>query len=95
MAHRVKIDASFKAAEVKDWDPESELSRALKEREAFLEAHPRMRCYQREIDRVLENSGSAENRLSVLCLMIEGKLQELRQQLQKLYSILMPILSQP
>ncbi len=95
MAHRVRIDASAKAAGVRDWDPESALDKALKEREAFLAAHPRMRRYQREIDRVLENSGSPENRLSVLCIMIEGKLQELRQQLRNLYNILMPILSQP
>ncbi len=94
MAHRVKIDASAKAAMAGNWDPESALDRALKEREAFLEAHPRMRRYQREIDRVLDNSGPAENRLSVLCLMIEGKLQELREQLQNLYNILMPILTQ-
>ncbi len=93
MAHRVKIDASAKAAGIQDWDPESALNKALKEREAFLEAHPGMRPFQREIDRVLENSGPPENRLSVLCLMIEGKLQELREQLQNLYNLLVPILT--
>jgi len=61
------------------------LEKAKKELEAFLEAHPHMIAYQKEIDRVLDSS---TNRLEVIGIMLAGKLSDLNCLLQELvYSL--------
>ena len=47
---------------------------ALKERDALLEERPDLQEYQKEIDRLLDNAGTPENRMTVLALMMEAKI---------------------
>lgn len=63
----------------------SELGKtARKERDALLERRPKLREFQKEIDRRLENAGNLENRMAVLGLMIEANLNELQKHLSRL-----------
>lgn len=58
--------------------------KARKERDQLLREHPKLRKFQKEIDRCLDRSGNSENRMTVLGIMIEGRLKELRRQLSRL-----------
>jgi hypothetical protein len=64
------------------------LDKAIKDRDEFLERHPHQRKFQEEIDRILDNSGSAKNRMLVLAMLIEGKLSELHQAIVDLQAAL-------
>ena len=70
-----------------NWDPNQLLTEALAEKAEFLSKHPRHRKFQNEIDRILEKAGSPENRMTVLAILMEGKLIELHQELKKLNAI--------
>lgn len=59
---------------------------ALEEIENLLENHPNLLAHQKEIERRLENSGNAENRMAVLGFMIEANLYELQKRLSHLIS---------
>jgi len=61
---------------------------ARKERDRLIEEYPDLREYQKEIDRCLDNAGSAENRMAVLAVMIEAKLKELQDELSHLSVVL-------
>ncbi len=62
-----------------------ELDKAKKELEEFLDAHPNLREYQNEIDRVLDSS---TDRLEVIAVMLAGKLSDLHCHMQDLlYSL--------
>lgn len=82
--------------EVKGKDPSVEnhvtsndlLQKALGERERFLERHPRLRSYQAEIDRLLDNSGNSQGRMAVLGMLMQGKLLELQKELCSLNEVL-------
>ena len=64
---------------------ECELEKAKKELDEFLDAHPYMREYQNEIDRVLDSS---TERLEVISMMLAGNLSDLHCQMQELlYSL--------
>lgn len=60
------------------------LAQALAERDAFLDAHPRMRTMQSEIDEMLMKAGPVENRMAVLGALMEFKLDELKGALVRL-----------
>ena len=60
---------------------------ALEERDSFLENHPNLKEFQKEIDRLLQNAGSFENRMAVLGILMGAKLKDLQLQLCKLESI--------
>jgi flagellar motility protein MotE (MotC chaperone) len=64
---------------------------ARKERDRLLKEYPDLREYQKEIDRRLDNAGSAENRMAVLAVMIEAKLKELQDELSHLSVVLQEI----
>ena len=64
---------------------------ARKERNRLLKEYPNLREYQKEIDRCLDNAGSAENRMAVLAVMIEAKLKELQDELSHLSLVLQEI----
>ena len=64
---------------------------ARKERNRLLKEYPNLREYQKEIDRCLDNAGSAENRMAVLAVMIEAKLKELQDELSHLSFVLQEI----
>ena len=57
---------------------------AQKELYRLLEERPQLKEFQEEIDRRLENAGTFENRMAVLGIMIEAKLNELQHQLSNL-----------
>lgn len=57
---------------------------AQKERDQLLKERPKLKKFQNEIDRILDNSGNSENRMSVLGILIEGRLKELQSQLSRL-----------
>ena len=66
----------------KDW---AAIGKAAKEaRRRLLEERPELKAYQEEIDRLLNQAGNAENRLAVLSFMVESKLRELQEQIQKI-----------
>ena len=87
MSNRVRLPSSQQRHDA-PWNPEAALARALAEKAEFLNQHPEYRKYQKEIDRLLDNAGDMENRMAVLAMLMEGKLIELHQNLQKLNGIL-------
>lgn len=84
MAHRLSLPDPGRRTPKAPWEPEQYLAAAMRERAAFLERHPQYRSLQDEIDLMLDKAGSAENRMAVLALLMEGKLLELQGQLQRL-----------
>ena len=71
------------------WNPDAALAEALAEKAQFLRNHPQHQHYQDEIDAILDKAGSSENRMTVLAMLMEGKLIELQQELKKLNGILL------
>jgi len=65
--------------------------RARLERDRLLREHPHLQAYQDEIDHMLEGAGSTENRMAVLGLMMEAKLNELKDQLSRLSQCLQAV----
>jgi len=65
--------------------------RARLERDRLLKEHPHLQAYQDEIDRMLAGAGSSENRMAVLGLMMEAKLNELQDQLSRLAQCLQAV----
>ena len=90
MAHHIHLNKHHRRTD-EAWDPDHELEEALKQRTLFLDRNPRYRGFQREIDGMLDKAGSAENRMAVLALLIEGKLIELHSRLKQLNRILLSI----
>jgi dsDNA-specific endonuclease/ATPase MutS2 len=66
---------------------------ARKVRDRLLKENPGLKEYQKEIDRCLDNAGSAENRMAVLAVMIEAKLKELQDELSHLSFVLQEIVT--
>lgn len=60
---------------------------ADKELSSLLENHPCLHHYQDEIERLLMNSGSFENRKAVLDILIEANLEKLKNHLASLSAI--------
>jgi hypothetical protein len=87
MAHRFKLNIPAQRTPAGSWDPEQRLAQALREREIFLENKPQHLKLQHEIDQLLEKAGTAENRMAVLAILMEGKMIELHSQLQRLSHI--------
>lgn len=87
MANRLRIELPDRGHDA-PWNPEKALAIALADKMAFLDQHPEYREFQREIDRLLDKAGNSENRMTVLAMLMEGKLVELHQQLQKLNKLL-------
>lgn len=88
MANRIKLGLPDRGHDT-PWNPEKALAIALAEKMEFLEQHPEYREFQQEIDRLLDKAGSSENRMTILAMLMEGKLVELHQQLQKLNKLLL------
>ena len=86
MAHKLTIENRAEATEL-SWDAESALADAIAERSQFLEKNPQHREYQSEIDMILDKAGTSDNRMTVLAMLIEGKLIEMSQQFRKLSGI--------
>ena len=64
------------------------LQTALAKRERFLDRRPHLRAYQAEIDRILDNSGTPEGRMTVLGMLLQGKLLDMQSEFCKLNKIL-------
>ncbi|MDJ0781456.1 MAG: hypothetical protein QNJ22_05760 [Desulfosarcinaceae bacterium] len=65
------------------------LQHALAARDRYLEQNPHLRPFQAEIDRLLDKSGNREGRLAVLGTLMQGKLLDLRRELNKLNEVLL------
>lgn len=64
------------------------LQEALANRERYLEGHPHLRDYQTEIDRILDKSGDVHGRLTVIGMLMQGKLLEMQGAFYKLNGFL-------
>jgi hypothetical protein len=64
------------------------LNKLIKKRDRYLKENPHLIPFQEEIDRLLDNAGSQENRMKVLGIMMESKLTELREKLLSLSKML-------
>lgn len=53
-------------------------------RDAMLAEKPELIPFQEELDRIMDNSGTQQNRMKVLGILMEGKLRELHEGLLKL-----------
>ncbi len=84
MGERLKIKTTHIPDE-NGFDPDNVLKEAMEERERLLEKSPDLRGFQEEIDRRLRNSGSVENRMAVLGIMNEARVEK---GLNKLTSLL-------
>ncbi len=87
MAYKIKININ-RTSLSSGWNPERALVEALAERSRFLEAYPKYKEFQSDIDKMLDKAGSRSNRMAVLAMLIEGKLVEMSQEFKKLNSIL-------
>lgn len=56
---------------------ERRLAEAIEARDRLLKERPSLQAYQAEIDRALQNVIGYEDRMTVLGVMMEGKLREL------------------
>ncbi|MBI5897554.1 MAG: hypothetical protein HZB24_16590 [Desulfobacterales bacterium] len=90
MAHRLQINKDQRGAR-STWNPDRLLAEALAERALFLEKYPQYREYQRQIDGMLDRSGSSENRMAVLALLMEAKLIEMHDRLKDLNRLLLAL----
>ena len=88
MAHRYRNTAQSETRD-KERNQATQLSRAIAERDRFLERHPQHRPLQQDIDRMLDKAGTPDNRMGVLALLMESKLMELHGQMQRLNRILL------
>ena len=70
------------------WNPEEALADAMAEKDLFLEANPKYKAFQQEINKMLEKAGNPENRMAVLAVLMEAKLLELQKELRHLNAIL-------
>jgi hypothetical protein len=61
---------------------------ALADRARFLERRPHMKAYQKEIDSLLDKSGSHQGRLAVLGTLMQGKLLEIKRELFNLNKLI-------
>jgi hypothetical protein len=62
---------------------------AIKERDKYIEDHPHLKDYQKEIDSALEKAGDdTEKRLEVLATMAEGKFIEFQTAVLQLVHLL-------
>ncbi len=55
------------------------LKEAEKERDDFLKEHPHLEEYQKEINEVLDKCTSQEDRLIALLIMLNNKVNELKE----------------
>jgi len=64
------------------------LQAAIDARDRYLANHPHLAAYQAEIDRIMDNSGNREGRMAVLGTLIQGKMLEMKNELEKLMGLL-------
>ncbi|BBO75305.1 hypothetical protein DSCW_27220 [Desulfosarcina widdelii] len=64
------------------------LQEALAERARFLKKRPHMKAYQKEIDHLLDKSGSHQGRLAVLGTLMQSKLLDIQKELFTLNKII-------
>lgn len=94
MANRLRLQIPQRRHDA-PWNPETALADALTERAEFLNQHPQYQELQLEIDQLLDKAGSSENRMTVLAMLMEGKLIELHHELKKLNHTLLKAGAKP
>lgn len=65
----------------------AKIQEAVKARDEFLEDHPELLDFQKEIEKEMRKAGSWENRAAILKSMMDKKILELKQKLLKLQEI--------
>jgi hypothetical protein len=88
MGHKWVFDFGTAGNSLSPWNAQKALTEALAEKASFLKKNPALSAYQEQIDRILENAGSAENRMAVLALLMEAKLGELTEQMVSLHRLI-------
>ena len=78
------FDLSGKTESVKDEQLKQMGVEAEKELEEFLNKKPELRKFQKKIDRLMIDAGSFDKRMTVLGIMMEANLKELKNQLTEL-----------
>ncbi len=63
------------------------IKKAVDARNKFLEEHPELKDFQKEIEKEMRNAGSYENRAVVLKAMMDKRMLELKQNLLNLQKI--------
>jgi hypothetical protein len=94
MANRLRLQIPQRCHDA-PWNSETALANALAERAEFLNQHPQYRELQLEINQLLDKAGSPENRMTVLAMLMEGKLIELHHQWKKLNQMLLKAGAKP
>lgn len=65
----------------------SKIQEAVKARNEFLEEHPELKRFQKEIEKEMSKAGSWENRWAILKSMMDAKMQKLNNNLKELQKI--------
>lgn len=79
------IDGTMTQSEKQSETKLMEMGKAAQDAlDRLIEQHPELKDTQEEIQDRLANAGTPDNRLAVLGIMIESKLQELQEQLSHL-----------
>lgn len=73
---------------------EEVLQAAQAERARFLEERPHLKAYQKEIDHLLDKSGSHQGRLAVLGTLMQSKLLDIQKELFNLNKIIQMSINQ-
>lgn len=81
-------DGDIQKKKRKPASKEEILQAALAERARFLEKRPHLKTYQKEIDKLLDKSGSHQGRLAVLGTLMQGKLLDIQKELFTLNKII-------
>ncbi len=63
------------------------IKKAVDDRDKFLEEHPELEEFQKEIEKEMRNAGSYKNRAAVLKTMMDKRMLELKQNLLNLQKI--------
>ena len=63
------------------------LRNAIAERDRYLAKHPHLASYQAEIDEVLDKSGNHEGRMAVLGTLLQAKMLEMQNELNRLLNL--------
>lgn len=71
----------------------TKLKQALSTRDDFLEKHPELKDFQKEIDRLMDEAASPNERMKILAQLMSFKTQHLQLELSKLHRDMLKVVS--
>ena len=89
MGRQFALEETTLPRQIKSGTPGKFWPKLWRKKADFLSKHPKHKKFQIEIDGILDKAGSADNRMTVLAMLMEGKLIELQSELKKLNAILL------